>query len=607
MCGIVGYTGFRQCTPILLSGLESLEYRGYDSAGVAVLTEGELRVEKAEGRLSVLKTRLDDGKNLPGTCGIGHTRWATHGKPSDLNAHPHVNEKGTIAVVHNGICENYQKLRKELSDKGYTFSSDTDTEVFAHLLDYYYKGDMVEAIYKMMRRVEGSYALGVVCTDMPNTVFAVKKDSPLVIGIGEKESFIASDVPAILKYTREVFYPDDGEVVTLCGEKISVLDAGGEPSEFKTETIRWDAAAAEKGGYAHFMLKEIMEQPRAIRDTIVPRLQRGLAEPEFENFTAEDIKKTEKIYLVACGSAYHVAVSAKYILEKMTGISVEVDLASEFRYRSPIVTENTLVMVISQSGETADTIAAMREARRRGAKVLSIVNVVGSTIAKESDSVFYTWAGPEIAVATTKAYSAQLCAIYILALHFAEVLGKIKLEEAEDFAKSLRELPDACEKLLQDKKEIQLAASKLYSRRSIFFIGRGLSYAAALEGSLKLKEISYIHSEAYAAGELKHGTISLIEEGTPVVCVVQKDALTDKMRSNMREVKARGAFVLAVAEEGIELSDEADMVIPVSESHPLLWPSLAILPLQLLAYYVALMRGCDIDKPRNLAKSVTVE
>ncbi len=607
MCGIVGYTGFRQCTPILLRGLESLEYRGYDSAGVAVLTEGRLCVEKAEGRLSVLSSRLEDGKKLSGSCGIGHTRWATHGKPSDANAHPHVNEKGTIAVVHNGICENYQKLRSELIEKGYSFTSDTDTEVFAHLLDYYYKGNMIEAIYKMMRRVEGSYALGVVCTDTPDTIFAVKKDSPLVIGIGERESFLASDVPAILKHTRKVFYPGDGEVVTLCGENISVLDAGGEVLDFTTELIQWDAAAAEKGGFPHFMLKEITEQPRAMADTLFPRLNGGLAEPELGDFSSADIKRTEKIFLVACGSAYHVAVSAKYILEAMTGISTEVDLASEFRYRSPILTENTLVIVISQSGETADTIAAMREAKRRGARILSIVNVVGSTIAKESDAVFYTWAGPEIAVATTKAYSAQLCAVYILGLYFAEILGKIKLSEAENLSAFLRKLPDVAETIIQDKKQIQLAASKLYTRRSIFFIGRGLSYAAALEGSLKLKEISYIHSEAYAAGELKHGTISLIEDGTPVVCVVQKDHLTDKMRSNMREVKARGAFVLAVAEEGIHLSDEADMVISIPGSHPLLWPSLAVLPLQLLAYYVALMRGCDIDKPRNLAKSVTVE
>jgi len=607
MCGIVGYTGFRQCTQILLEGLQSLEYRGYDSAGIALVSEGKLSVEKAEGRLSVLSSRLENKQNFSGTCGVGHTRWATHGRPSDKNAHPHVNEKGTIAVVHNGICENEKKLRKELIEKGYSFVSDTDTEVFAHLLDYYYKGNMIDAIYKMMRKVEGSYALGVVCTDDPDTIYAVRKDSPLVIGISKDESFLASDVPAILKYTREVYYPDDGEVVTLCGGKISVLDSGGEPIQIKTETIRWDSAAAEKGGYPHFMLKEIMEQPRAMADTIFPRLEEGITTLSLNGISEDLIKGIDKIFLVACGSAYHVSVSAKYIFENMTGISTEVDLASEFRYRSPIINERTLIIVISQSGETADTIAALREAKRRGAKVLSVVNVVGSTIAKESDAVFYTWAGPEIAVATTKAYSAQLCAIYVLSLYFAAVRNKINLNEVENLCRALRELPNITESILKDKKRVQVAASKLYSRKSIFFIGRGLSYAAALEGSLKLKEISYIHSEAYAAGELKHGTISLIEEGTPVVCVIQNDSLKDKMRSNMREVKARGAFVLAIKEKGVELSGEADMEIELPGTHQFLWPSLAILPLQLLAYYVALMRGCDIDKPRNLAKSVTVE
>ncbi len=607
MCGIVGYTGCRQCAPILLEGLESLEYRGYDSAGVAVLSEGALRVEKAEGRLSVLADRLQGGALLPGKTGIGHTRWATHGKPSDENAHPHVSGNGKIAVVHNGIIENCGKLKKELTEKGYRFVSDTDTEIFAHLLDYYFRGDILEAIYKMMRKVEGAYALGILCDALPDGFIAVKKDSPLVVGLGEGENFIASDVPAILKHTKTVIYPEDGEVVVLRPDGVEIYGRDGERIEKETETVTWDAASAEKGGHPHFMMKEMMEQPRAMADTILPRLSGSLAQPEASGLSESFLQKTDRIFVVACGSAYHVGVAAKYILEDMTGKSVETDLASEFRYRVPILTKKSLVIIISQSGETADSIAAMREAKRRGAHVLSIVNVLGSTIAKESDDVFYTWAGPEIAVATTKAYSAQLCAVYVLALFMAEILGSVTLKEAENFAAALRALPEKAETVLSDHKDIQYAASRLSSSRHIFFIGRNLEYAAAMEGSLKLKEISYIHSEAYAAGELKHGTISLIEEGTPVVALMTSDALTDKMRSNIREVKARGAFVLVIADTEVSVGEEADIVLRIPKTHPLLRASLAVLPMQLLAYYVASARGCDIDKPRNLAKSVTVE
>ncbi|MBQ7032824.1 MAG: glutamine--fructose-6-phosphate transaminase (isomerizing) [Clostridia bacterium] len=607
MCGIVGYTGYRQCTPILLEGLKSLEYRGYDSSGIAVLENDSLHVEKAEGRLAVLADRLQEGVLLPGKTGIGHTRWATHGKPSDENAHPHVSENGKIAVVHNGIIENYRKLKEELIGKGYHFVSDTDTEIFAHLLDYYFRGNILEAIYKMMRKVNGAYALGILCDEMPGTVIAVKKDSPLVVGLGKDENFIASDVPAILKHTRTVFYPEDGEIVILRPDSVEVYGKDGERIEKEVEAVAWDASAAEKGGYPHFMMKEMMEQPRAMADTILPRLAGSVAQPEISGLSEAFLRNVDKIYIVACGSAYHVGVAAKYILEEMTGKNVEPDLASEFRYRVPILTEHSLVIIISQSGETADSIAAMREAKRRGAHVLSIVNVLGSTIAKESDDVLYTWAGPEIAVATTKAYSAQLCAVYVLALYIAEILGTINLEEAERFAAALRALPEKAEELLSEHSKIQYAASRLSSSHNIFFIGRNLEFAAAMEGSLKLKEISYIHSEAYAAGELKHGTISLIEEGTPVVALMTSGALTDKMRSNIREVKARGAFVLALADVDVEIGEEADVVLRIPKTHHLLRTSLAVLPLQLLAYYVALVRGCDIDKPRNLAKSVTVE
>jgi len=607
MCGIVGYTGSRQCAPILLEGLKSLEYRGYDSAGVAVLRGGFLYVEKSEGRLSVLSDRLKDGKMLPGKTGIGHTRWATHGKPSDTNAHPHVSPNGKIAVVHNGIIENYGVLKNELMEKGYRFVSDTDTEIFAHLLDYYFRDNLMDAVYKMMQKVEGSYALGVLCNEMPDTIIAVKKDSPLVVGIGEGEAFIASDVPAILKHTRTVFYPEDGEVVVLHPQGVEFFGRDGERIKKETETVIWDASSAEKGGFPHFMMKEIMEQPRAMADTILPRLAGGLSRPDIDGLSASFLKELDSIFIVACGSAYHVGVAAKYIIESMTGKRVETDFASEFRYRVPILSERSLVLIISQSGETADSIAAMREAKRRGAHVLSIVNVLGSTIAKESDDVLYTWAGPEIAVATTKAYSAQLCAVYILSLYMAEILGTVTLSEAESFAAALRLLPEMAEEVLSDHRGIQYAASRLSGSRNIFFIGRNLEFAAAMEGSLKLKEISYIHSEAYAAGELKHGTISLIEEGTPLVALMTSDALTDKMRSNILEVKARGAFVLAVADTKVQVGDEADLVIRIPKTHPLLRASLAVLPLQLLAYYVASARGCDIDKPRNLAKSVTVE
>ena len=608
MCGIVGYIGKRQAAPIILDGLSKLEYRGYDSAGMAVFDGKEICTQKAIGRLSVLENLTKGGETMPGYAGIGHTRWATHGAPSDKNAHPHINEKGTIAVVHNGIIENYIRLKKKLEDKGYQFVSETDTEVLAHLLDYYYKGNPLEAITKVLHRVEGSYALGIMFADFPDEIYAARKDSPLIVGQNEEGCFIASDVPAILKYTRKVFYMENQEVAALRADGLRFFSVDEEELTKQEVVIEWDADAAEKGGYEHFMLKEMYEQPKTVSDTISPRLKDNDIVIEELKMTDEELRAVKKIYIVACGSAYHTGVTGKYVLEELARIPVEVDVASEFRYRNPILEEGAMVIVISQSGETADTLAALRESKARGFKVLGIVNVVGSSIAREADACLYTWAGPEIAVATTKAYSAQLAALYLLAMKFAKVKGLLSGEEFEALLADLRRLPNQIELLLGQKERIQHFANRYLGARDIFFIGRGIDYAISLEGSLKLKEISYIHSEAYAAGELKHGTISLIEDGTLVVALATQPQLYQKTVSNIVEVKARGAFVMAVTNEGNrEVEKASDYVVYIPRTNPYLTNSLAIIPLQLFAYYVAVGRGCDVDKPRNLAKSVTVE
>jgi len=608
MCGIVGYIGTEQAAPIILDGLSKLEYRGYDSAGMAIFDGEKINTKKAVGRLKVLENLTHGGESMKGTSGIGHTRWATHGAPSDINSHPHMNNAGTIAVVHNGIIENYIPLKKKMQDKGYQFISETDTEVLAHLLDYYYKGNPLEAITKVLHRVEGSYALGIMFADQPDKIFAARKDSPLIVGKSESGSFIASDVPAILKYTRTVYYVDNQEVVELKEDGLRFFSVDEEEISKKPVTIDWDANAAEKGGYEHFMLKEIYEQPKTINDTISPRIKDNDIVIEELNMSDEEIQEITKIHIVACGSAYHTGVTAKYVIEGLARIPVEVDVASEFRYRDPILQKGNMVIVISQSGETADTLAALRESKEKGFKVLGIVNVVGSSIAREADSVMYTWAGPEIAVATTKAYSAQLTALYMLAMKFAKVRGTIDQEKFQSMLTDLRCLPDQIELLLGQKQKIQHFANRYVGARDIFFIGRGIDYAISLEGSLKLKEISYIHSEAYAAGELKHGTISLIEDGTLVVALATQPALFQKTISNMVEVKARGAFVMAVTIEGNKAIEKAaDYVVYIPETNPYFTNSLAIIPLQLFAYYVAVGRGCDVDKPRNLAKSVTVE
>lgn len=608
MCGIVGYIGNKPAAPIILDGLAKLEYRGYDSAGLAVYDGEKINVQKAVGRLKVLENLTHGGESMPGYVGIGHTRWATHGAPSDVNAHPHYNKDRTIAVVHNGIIENYIPLRKKLLGKGYEFVSETDTEVLAQLLDYYYKGNPLEAITKVLHRVEGSYALGIMFADFPDEIYAVRKDSPLIVGKSADGSFIASDVPAILKYTRTVYYVENQEVVKLTKDELHFYTVDEEEITKEPVTIEWDANAAEKGGYEHFMLKEIYEQPRTITDTISPRIKNGDIVIDELNMTDEEIKAVKKIYIVACGSAYHTGVTAKYVLEGLVRIPVEVDVASEFRYRNPILEEGTMVVVISQSGETADTLAALREAKARGFKVLGIVNVVGSSIAREADSVMYTWAGPEIAVATTKAYSAQLAALYLLTMKLGRVRGTISDELFASLLEDIKKLPYQIELLLGQKEKIQRFANRYVGAKDIFFIGRGIDYAISLEGSLKLKEISYVHSEAYAAGELKHGTISLIENGTLVVAVATQPALYQKTISNIVEVKARGAFVMAITtEDNTAMEKAADYIIYIPETNPYFANSLAIIPLQLFGYYVAVGKGCDVDKPRNLAKSVTVE
>lgn len=608
MCGIVGYIGQEQAAPIILDGLSKLEYRGYDSAGMAILKDGQIQIKKSVGRLKVLEELTHGGKLMEGVVGIGHTRWATHGAPSNENSHPHLNKQESIAVVHNGIIENYIPLKNKLIEKGYQFQSETDTEVLAHLLDYYYKGNPLEAITKVLHRVEGSYALGIMFMDQPDQIFAVRKDSPLIVGQNEDGCFIASDVPAILKYTRKVYFVDNQEIVRLRGDHMHFYTVDEEEITKEATTIDWDTEAAEKAGYEHFMLKEMYEQPKTVIDTLKPRLHGNEIHFDELKMSDEQLKAIKKIHIVACGSAYHAGVTGKYVLEGVARIPVEVDMASEFRYRSPILEEGAMVIVISQSGETADTLAALRESKKLGFPVLGIVNAVGSSIAREADNVIYTWAGPEIAVATTKAYSAQLIVLYLLALKLA--LAKQTLETAcyEEMISDLKKLPDQIELLLAHKEKIQHFANRYIGAKDIFFIGRGIDYSISLEGSLKLKEISYIHSEAYAAGELKHGTISLIEEGTLVTAVSTQPALYQKTISNMVEVKARGAFVMAVTNEGNkEIEKAADYVIYIPDTNPFFTNSLAIIPLQLFGYYVAVGKGCDVDKPRNLAKSVTVE
>ena len=611
MCGIVGYIGAEEAAPILLDGLERLEYRGYDSAGLAVYSlDDGLRVVKAKGRLRVLADLVEGGKNIHGTVGLGHTRWATHGEPSDVNSHPQVSASGRIAVVHNGIIENYVQIKEFLESKGVGFVSQTDTEVVAQLLEYYYRGNIMEAVTKVLHRIEGAYALGIICADCPDQLIAARKDSPLILGYGEGFNFLASDVTAVIKYTREVCYLEDGEIAVLTRDGIRVFNHPYlQPVEKEKHHVDWEVSAAEKGGYEHFMAKEIMEQPKAFRDTVFPRIQDGRVVLDDLNLDGDYLRETDKIYIIACGSSYHVGMVAKYILEKLLRKPVEVSLASEFRYCDPLVTEKTLCIVISQSGETIDTLAALREAKRLGARILSIVNVVGSSIARESDDVLYTWAGPEIAVATTKAYSTQLAVIYLIALRFAELLGTISGEIYDHIVSELLTIPTKMEHILENREAIQYYASIYFNHESIFFIGRNIDYAIGLEGSLKLKEISYIHSEAYAAGELKHGTISLIEQGTLVVALASCTQLFDKLMSNVVEVKSRGADVLGLTVESRAeaMKKTVDHAILVPDTHPMLLPSLDVLPMQLFAYYVALMRGCDIDKPRNRAKSVTVE
>ena len=610
MCGIVGFVGREEAAPILLDGLARLEYRGYDSAGIAVYGEQEgLQVAKAKGRLQVLYELVEGGRTVHGAIGLGHTRWATHGEPSDVNSHPQVSESGRFAVVHNGIIENYMELREFLESEGVTFVSQTDTEVVAQLLEYYYDGDILATVGKVLGLIQGAYALGILSADCPDRLIAARKDSPLILGFGDGAHFLASDVTALIKYTRDVCYLDDGEIAELTADHLWVYDAYLRPVEKEHHHVDWEISAAEKGGYEHFMAKEIMEQPEAFRKTISPRILQGKVALDGLSLEADYLREMDKLYVIACGSSYHVGMVAKYTLERLLRKPVEVTLASEFRYCDPIVTDKTLALVISQSGETVDTLAALREARRLGARVLSIVNVVGSTIARESDDVLYTWAGPEIAVATTKAFSTQLAVVYLIGLYCADKLGTLPREEYDAILAELQAIPDKMEEILANRADIQYFASLYFNHPSIFFIGRNVDYAIGMEGSLKLKEISYIHSEAYAAGELKHGTISLIEPGTLVVALASYTKLFEKTMSNVVEVKSRGADVLGltVASRAADMAKTVDHVIPVPDTHPVLLPVLDVVPMQLFAYYVALQRGCDIDKPRNLAKSVTVE
>lgn len=610
MCGIIGYTGKQSAVPILLDGLERLEYRGYDSAGVALVSKDGIRVQKSKGRLQVLRDQLDAMPALPGTTGIGHTRWATHGEPSDVNAHPHVSQDGSVAVVHNGIIENYVEIKDFLTRQGVVFQSNTDTEVVAHLLGHYLKDhDLMGALYAVLHRIKGAYALGILSKDHPDQIIAARKDAPLLIGFGEGANYIASDVTALLAHTRSVAYMEDGEVAVLSPEGVQVYDRDRCPIEKTRHTVEWDVSAAEKGGWPHFMLKEIMEQPEALRRTVSPRLQEGRIVFEELAGQPELLDGVSRIFIVACGSAYHVGMLGKYTLEELLGIPVEACIASEFRYSKPLVNASTLVIVISQSGETLDSMAALREAKKRGARTLSIVNVIGSSIARESDVVLYTWAGPEIAVATTKAYSTQVVLLTMLGLYWAERLGTVSSGEYKAIIDALAALPEQMNAILTNVDDYQQAASRCFNHSSVFFIGRNMDYALGLEGSLKLKEISYIHSESYAAGELKHGTISLVEPGTLVVALATYAPLFEKTRSNIIEVQSRGADVVALVTEDMRnaLGDSSGELFVIPRTHPLLQPNLGVIPLQLFAYYIALHRGCDIDKPRNLAKSVTVE
>ena len=612
MCGIVGFTGEHQAAPIILDGLSKLEYRGYDSAGMAVRDgEGEYQIVKAKGRLKALSEKTDDGNAVCGTCSIGHTRWATHGEPSEINAHPHMSDDGNVVGVHNGIIENYQELKEKLIRKGYTFYSSTDTEVAIKLVDYYYKKyehTPVDAINHAIVRIRGSYALALMFKDYPEEIFVARKDSPMILGVNNGESYLASDVPAILKYTRNVYYIGNMEMARLKKGEITFYNLDGDVIEKELVEIKWNAEAAEKAGYEHFMMKEIHEQPRVIADTLHSVYKDGVLDLSSVGLADEDIKKISQIYIVACGSAYHVGVVAQYVIEDLAKIPVRVDVASEFRYRRPILKSDDLVIIISQSGETADSLAALRLAKEKGVKTLAIVNVIGSSIAREADSVFYTLAGPEIAVATTKAYSTQLIASYCLAIQFAKVRGELTEVQCADMLAELEALPDKVKKILDDKERIQWFAAKQANMCDIFFIGRGIDYAVSLEGSLKLKEISYIHSEAYSAGELKHGTISLIEDGTLVIGTLTQDALYEKTVSNMVECKSRGAYLMGLTTYGnYETEDTCDFTVYIPKTDAYFTASLAVIPLQLLGYYVSVAKGLDVDKPRNLAKSVTVE
>ena len=612
MCGIVGYIGGDQAAPILLHGLSKLEYRGYDSAGIAIRNEetGNISIVKAKGRLKILSEKTNDGKAVQGTCGIGHTRWATHGEPSENNAHPHCTDDKSVVLVHNGIIENYQELKDKLLKSGYTFYSQTDTEIAVKLVDYYYKktGTPLEAISRAMLRIRGSYAFGIMFHDHPGKIFAARKDSPLIIGKSENASLIASDVPAILDLTRNVYYIGNHEIAELTQDEIHFYNIDREEIQKEMVEIKWDAEAAEKGGYEHFMLKEIHEQPRAVRDTIGAYVKEGKIDFAETGLTDENLKDLERIYIVACGSAYHVGMVGKYVIEEIADVPVEVDLASEFRYRNPKLVKNSMVVIVSQSGETADSLAALRLAKERGIPVLGVVNVVGSSIARESDYVLYTYAGPEISVATTKAYSTQLIAMYLLAIQAAKVKGVIDEARYEELITEMETLPDKIQKTLDDKERIQWFASKYANAKDVFFIGRGIDYAISLEGSLKMKEISYIHSEAYAAGELKHGTISLIEDGILVVGVATQKALFEKTISNMVEVKSRGAYLMGLTTYGnYNIEDTVDFAVYVPNTEEYFTTSVAIIPLQLMGYYVSVAKGLDVDKPRNLAKSVTVE
>lgn len=609
MCGIVGYLGNRQATEVLVEGLSKLEYRGYDSAGVAVNVGNKLEIRKFKGRLAILAEDLEQNP-IKGGLGIGHTRWATHGEPSDVNSHPHFNMAKTIAVVHNGIIENYMELREELQAEGVVFLSQTDTEVVAHLVDKFYEGNLLDAVYKATEKLRGAYALGVICKDNNNELVAVRKDSPLIVGIGEDENFIASDIPAILKYTRNVYFLENDEYVHIQGSNVTILDENRNVVEKELNEITWDVEAASKAGYDHFMLKEIYEQPSGVKETLIRRLNSdGEIQLDDIKMTNEDLEKINRVYIVACGTAYHAGLVGKFAIEKFAHIPVITDIASEFRYRDPFIDDKTLLILVSQSGETADTLASLRYAKEKGARILSVTNVVGSSIARESDDVFYTWAGPEISVASTKAYTTQLVSFYMIALDFAIKKGTISREYYNEMIEKLKDMPELVSKALEQETHIKEdVAKELKNATSAFYLGRGLDYNLAMEGALKIKEISYIHAEAFAAGELKHGTIALIEEGTPVIAIATQEELFEKMVSNMQEVKARGAYVIAVAQEhNKEVEKAADKVIYIPNVDDILSSILTVLPLQLLSYYVAVQRGCDVDKPRNLAKSVTVE